>query len=62
MSKRVLERDNLLTPDDKARISNLEEKLKILNEGGYVGTHPTTYFGRTGARNTSKPISTRSQQ
>ncbi len=62
MSKRVLERDNLLTPDDKTRIKNIEEKLKILNEGGYVGAHSTTYFGRSSARNTPKQTSNQSQQ
>ena len=62
MSKRVLERDNLLTPDDKKRIRNIEEKLKILNEGGYVGAQSTTYFGRSSARKASKRTSTRPQQ
>lgn len=62
MSKRVLERDNLLTLGDKKRISNIEEKLKILNEGGYVGAQSTTYFGRSSVRNTSKRTSTESQQ
>jgi hypothetical protein len=62
MSKRVLERDNLLTPDDKKRIKNLEEKLKILNEGGYVGAQSTTYFGKTSAQNTTKPTPTQTQR
>lgn len=62
MSRRVLERDNLLTPDDKKRISDLEEKFKILNAGGYVGAQSTTYFGKLSVRNTSKPTSTESPQ
>jgi len=35
--KRLSERANVLTAEDKTEIDNLEKKLKILIEGGYVG-------------------------
>jgi len=38
LSKRLLEAHNLLTPDDRARIEELERKMRTLIQGGYVGT------------------------
>ena len=35
--KRLLEAQNLLTPDDRARIEELEKKMGTLIKGGYVG-------------------------
>jgi len=36
-TSRLLEANNLLRDEDKARIRSLEEKLKALNEGGTMG-------------------------
>jgi len=38
LTKRLLEAQNLLTPDDRARIEELERKMSTLIQGGYVGT------------------------
>ena len=37
----MLEKEKMLTKDDKERIENLEEKVRKLIEGGYVGTPRT---------------------
>lgn len=34
---RILEANNLLSDEDKARVRSLEEKLKTLNQGGTMG-------------------------
>jgi hypothetical protein len=34
---RLLEANKLLAGDEKSRIEDLERKLKVLNQGGYVG-------------------------
>jgi len=39
LAKRLSEKGNLLTTEDKARIEKLEKMFKILIEGGHVG-HP----------------------
>jgi hypothetical protein len=36
--KRLLEAQKLLTDEDRARIEGLEEKLRVLNEGGFIGS------------------------
>jgi len=38
LTKRLLEAQNLLTPDDRARIEELERKMRTLIQGGQVGT------------------------
>jgi len=38
LTRRLLEAQNLLTPDDRARIEELERKMRTLIQGGYVGT------------------------
>jgi hypothetical protein len=35
--KRLMEANKLLNSDDKARVDELEKKLRILKDGGYVG-------------------------
>ena len=37
LNSRLLEANNLLSDEDKARIRSLEEKLKALNQGGTTG-------------------------
>jgi len=39
LAKRLSEKENFLTTEDKARIEKLEKMFKILIEGGYIG-HP----------------------
>ena len=39
--RRLMEAEKLLTDEDKARIESIEHKLKILLEGGIVGTPRT---------------------
>lgn len=36
--KKLLATNRLLNEEDKARIENLEEKLRTLNDGGYIGS------------------------
>jgi len=36
-TKKMLEKQNMLSEDDKKRIEDLEKKLQTLIEGGYVG-------------------------
>jgi hypothetical protein len=36
--KRLLMAQRLLTDEDRSRIEALEEKLRVLNEGGFIGT------------------------
>jgi len=38
LTKRLLEAQSLLTPDDRTRIEELERKMRTLIQGGYVGT------------------------
>jgi len=38
LTKRLLEAQSLLTPDDRARIEELERKMRTLIQGGYLGT------------------------
>jgi len=38
LTKRLLEAQNLLKPDDRVRIEELERKMRTLIQGGYVGT------------------------
>jgi len=38
LTKRLLEAQNLLTPDDRARIDELERKMRRLIRGGQIGT------------------------
>jgi len=38
LTKRLLEAQNLLKPDDRNRIEELERKMRTLIQGGYVGT------------------------
>jgi len=38
LTKRLLEAQNLLKPDDRARIEEIERKMRTLIQGGYVGT------------------------
>jgi len=37
LTKRLLEVQNLLTPDDRARIEELERKMRLLIQGGQIG-------------------------
>jgi hypothetical protein len=37
MMRRLLESEQLLTSEDKTRLRELEQKLRILNKGGFVG-------------------------
>jgi len=37
LTKRLLEAQDLLTPDDQARIEQLQKKMRTLIKGGYVG-------------------------
>jgi hypothetical protein len=36
--KRLLMAQRLLTDEGRSRIEALEEKLRVLNEGGFIGT------------------------
>ena len=38
LTKRLLEAQNLLTPDDRVRIEELERKMRTLIQGGQIGT------------------------
>jgi len=38
LTKRLLEAQDLLTPDDRARIEELERKMRMLIQGGQIGT------------------------
>jgi len=38
LTKRLLEAQSLLTPDDRVRIEELERRMRTLIQGGYVGT------------------------
>jgi len=44
--KRLMDAQHALTPEDSARIDSLEEKLRILVSGGFVGS-PRRYDMRT---------------
>mgnify|MGYP006269730255 CR=1 FL=1 len=39
--EKMLEKQGMLTDDDKKRLDDLEQKLRTLIEGGYVGTPKT---------------------
>ena len=39
--KKILEKEGMLTEEDRGRIKDLEEKLEILMKGGYVGVPRT---------------------
>jgi hypothetical protein len=40
-TKKLLEKEGMLSDEEKKRIIDLEEKLEILLKGGYVGTPKT---------------------